>query len=53
MYQDLNEKLLLAYVPLDKSLLSTDFFIDLFVLLTNEIHSPDIVTFVRPFRVSI
>ncbi len=53
MYEDLNEKLLLVYVPLDKSLLSTDFFIDLFVLLTDEIHSLDIVTFVCPFRVGI
>ncbi len=53
MYQDLNEQLLLAYVPLDKSLPSTDFFVDLFVLLTDDIHRSDIVTFVRPFRVGI
>ncbi len=53
MHQDLDEKLLLAHVPLDKSLPSTAFFVDLFVLLTDDIHSSDIVTFVRPFTVGI
>ncbi len=50
-YQDLDENALLEYVPFDDSLRSTDFFsIDLFVLLTNDIHGSDEITFAFPFR---
>ncbi len=53
-YQDFNEKPLLEYVLFDDFVTSTDFFfVDLFVLLTDDIHGSDEITFVRPFSAGI